>query len=234
MSYLQYLKLLSNDLHLTLNLNIYCNFPIIQTEEIKNKHCQSLLCFKSLIKKKYLQTNTLTLNNSSTSSLSISPTFLVFHFKKVCQSLNFTNQKYSGCCMKSCSRDLCSHMDSTLQDIPNHILCVPKERATWLRGPIQKQEEDSREHFPSSVTPGICLTGCIQRHKNPISFLLSAMSGGQAEGRGKAQTPPCCSRTALAEDCTEKDPEVWEDTGLHRVVSWQLSPVVQTWRESLY
>lgn len=46
MSYLQYLKILLNDLHLTLNLNIYCNFPIMHTEYIKNKDC---LYFKSLI-----------------------------------------------------------------------------------------------------------------------------------------------------------------------------------------
>lgn len=32
MSYLQYLTLLCNDLHLTLNLNMYCNIPVMHTE----------------------------------------------------------------------------------------------------------------------------------------------------------------------------------------------------------
>lgn len=45
------------------------------------------------------------------------------------------------------------------------------------------------------------------------------MSGGQAEGREEAQTSLCCGRTALAEDCMEKNPEVWED-----LVYTRLSP----------
>lgn len=118
-------------------------------------------------------------------------------------------------------------MDSILQDIPNHILCVPKERLHGFGAQFRSKRRRTAENISHQVWPQvICLTGCIQRHKNHISFLLSAMSRGQAEGRGQAQTYLCCSRTALDEDCTEKDPKVWEDSGLVQVISCQLSPLL--------